>query len=69
MRVMETPCLSTAVHNAHGMQPYTAPHVPECHHTTTSGLSERPSATLPTFHYDKKIHAKIAPADGTAHRR
>ena len=47
---MEALCLSTAVHNAYSMQPYTSPHIPQCYHTTTSGCSERPSATLPSFH-------------------
>jgi hypothetical protein len=51
----------------HGMQPYTALPVPECYHTTPSGFSERLSATLPNFHYDKKIRAKIAPARAARH--
>jgi hypothetical protein len=43
-------CVSQPQHtHASSMQPYTAPPIPECPHTT-SGFSERHSATLPSFH-------------------
>jgi hypothetical protein len=44
-------CVSQPQHtHASSMQPYTALLIPECPHTTSSGFSERHSATLPSFH-------------------
>ena len=50
MQVIEALCLSTAAPVC--MVCSLTPHLlsPECYHTTTDGLSERPSATLPNFH-------------------